>query len=198
MIKYLSIITASLFIFISCNTDKSWSRVVYDKDFYDVFFDEHPSSYPWYIIKDDDGSFSSIFGNENIDVTDTILMYHTAKSITNHQGGYDEMDFCIAHKNGDTLFLHFPPALPAYWLALDVTIVGNKFKAEASGIPFQDIKLEWETIKQELVLQNNTTNVGDSIKGKFYIEFTEKIKGEQEKYPFYFSIVFKTVIEELS
>ena len=185
-----------LLFLLSCVGNTEWNKVEYNSNLSYPFFNEQSWDYPWYIIKNDDGSFSSTF-NDAIVESDTVHLYHTAECATNHQGKH-EVNYCSAYKKGDTLFLLFPPSLPAYWLNMEVKVIGNKFKAEASGVPFIPIWLEWKTINQQLTLTTDSYTIGDSIKGKCNFEFTEYVIGDTVKNNFYFSGVFKTVIEKFN
>ena len=206
-----------LLFFVSCNSNTDWSKIEYNSNLYNPFFDENIWNYRWYIYKDDEGNFNSSMG-DTITETDTAHLYNTAKIITNHQGEHD-LKYCDARLNGDTLILSFPPSYPAYWLEFEVVIEGSKFKTIVKGVPFTADEFEYEVIKQQLTLLTNNYSIGDSIKGEIYIEFDEKgvyqdlilldieynaidsIKGdkftkENQVYNnFYFSGAFKALIE---
>lgn len=181
------------FIFTACHNTNEWNKVEYNNKLSDPFFDTISWEYLWYILKDEEGNFSSAI-DSIITERDTVHLVHTANCITNHQGEH-ELQFCHAYKNNDTLVLYFPSPLPAYWLDFEFKIVGNKFKASVFGEPFQAIQLQWQINRRQLTLNKNNFAVGDSLKGKVYLEFTEKAINDTAKYNFYFTGVFNTLIE---
>src|SRR4030042_6319141 len=84
-------------------TDKLKARLAIDSTMDSAFFRSYKASYPWYISRNDDGTFESTIGDE-VSVEDKILREHTANCVSTHQGKHS-LDFCVATYDKGTLRL---------------------------------------------------------------------------------------------
>ena len=78
--------------------------------------------------------------------------YFGTQCETNHQGEH-QLSKSHVYQDGDTLIILFPAELPAYWGSMTVKVFDGKCNAQFDGIPFMQIDLEYETLKQMICLQ---------------------------------------------
>ena len=115
--------------------------------------------------------------------------------ITNHQGEH-ELDKCDINLDDDTLTIHFPAQLPAYWGDVKVKIVDGQFNTLFEGIPFELIDLNFETIKQKLVLDRSQYLINDTLYGYCDFTFKEVEPTTGHTYTFYFKGTIREIVRD--
>ncbi len=102
---------------------------------------------------------------------------------TSHQGEH-AIRKCDVYIDSDTLVIHFPAELPAYWGSLTVKVHGGKFKATFDGVPFSLDALTFETVRSALTLGKTTYAAGDTLCGTcgFTFEETNPQTGQHSKF----------------
>jgi hypothetical protein len=157
-------------------------------------------AYNWDVIKDEETGIFEVMGRDSITATDTAHLYFTANCKTNVQGGYT-IRYCYAGQINDTLVLNFTDGLPAYGSSFGIYIFNDSFYFKPETVYPAYYKGEQKTYKittQELTLNNNSYNKGDTITGYVNAAFIETIfipgKGESKR-EFYLRGYFKTKIE---
>jgi len=153
------------------------SKVKYDTNIKDTFFEKQYFSYEWFMIQEDDGTFSSAIydslGNEIIDTTKNI---HTANCITQHQGEHT-IRYCNAFYKGDTLMLFINDFTASTYDNLLVKVFNGKFSCQywtAYPSMQRSQKLTWVTTSQRLTLNSEKYKVDDEVKGKIYVMIKEE------------------------
>ena len=69
----------------------------------------------------------------NITYSKQICDTVTTACITTHQGTHD-LQKCNIYMDGDTLFISFPPELPAYWGSMKIRVYDGRFSARFDGV----------------------------------------------------------------
>ena len=140
-------------------------KMIVSPNFQDSFFYENDWSYNDFVEKDEKGYFI----NNGSEPIDTNHYQHFAKLISTINGEH-EIKFGSAYYKNDSLILHFEDVSPAYFDALKIQIKGNFFTAVyESGTPVGGDSV-FPMDKKELVIQKNTHQIGDTIKGKLKFE----------------------------
>lgn len=130
--------------------------------------------YPWWTIRNDDGSFENTAGNA-ISAQDTAHLYFTADCTSDHQGEH-AVQYGYAKIEEDLLTLSFRGGEPAYFDRYFIYIKKNEFGAamDVSYIfPSEHIRIDIRTLSQELLLDRSEVKAGDTIKGKVDVSFLE-------------------------
>ncbi len=159
-----------LVILPSCEKPIQKAKILGDKmiiapDFQDSFFYKNDWSYNDFIEKGRKGYFINN-GSEPIDTTHH---QHLAKLISSINGEH-EIKFGWAYFKKDSLILHFEDVNPAYFDVLKIQIKGDFFiLVYQSGTPVGGDTV-FPMDKKELVIQKNTYQIGDTIKGKLNFE----------------------------
>ena len=136
------------------------------------FFDSHETSYPWYIFKNDDGTFETALDRE-ITKEDKIPIEHTSNCVSTHQGKHI-MSFCDATYESGVLKLEIYGGMPAYFSSLMITVKGSEFLCHFKGAyPAPVRNCKWDIISKELTLKNNDIKKGKRIYGWVSVEFEE-------------------------
>lgn len=156
-------------------------------------------TYPWYVLKRDDGKFENTRGN-SISKADTAHLYFTANCKTNVQGGY-MLKYCFATKNKAGIRLNFADGLPAYANEYDVYIKNNKHYFEPKLI-YPDFvagqKKTYRVVKSKLIFDQEDYNTAKILSGYIDTEFTETITEPSKTaiiYAYYFRGYFNTKIK---
>ncbi|MDR2562586.1 MAG: hypothetical protein LBC98_01440 [Prevotellaceae bacterium] len=64
----------------------------------------------------------------------------------------------------DTLVIAFFAQLPAYWRNVVVKVHNGNFRAETSGIPFELLRVDFQTKNQQLQLDKQLYAIGDTLR----------------------------------
>lgn len=156
------------------NKKQPEGKIEFRKNLDHPFFHEYKWDYPWYVIPNDDGTFENTLG-DSISKEDTLHLTHTAASVSSHQGEHN-IRYCFAQKKGKEILLHFEDGLPAYGTTYFIRINGKKFTSEMSVnyiFPTEHLNIITRPIHQQLILDPNSINQGDSIRGIFDLTFEE-------------------------
>lgn len=186
----------AVLVLAACSKSDKWSKVTIDEAIDHPFFHENTWSYPWYILKNDEGNFESAIDSA-INPSDTLPVYHTLRATSNYQGEHMMTD-CAAYVEADTLVLLISDPLPAYTGGLTIKVYDGEFYAFFRSIPFfYGGKADFYTKKQQLALKKEGYGVGDSIKGKCHVEFEERYEqnGEVKVNSYSIDAVIKTKVE---
>lgn len=153
------------------------SKVKYDTNIKDTFFEKKYFSFEWFMIDNEDGTFSSAIadslGNPIIDTTKSI---HTANCVTQHQGEHT-IRYCTAFNKGDTLLLFVNDFTASTYDNLLIKVINGKFSCQYwTAYPnlHRSEKLTWTTTSQLLTLNAGTYKTGDEVKGKIYVMIKEE------------------------
>ncbi|MDR2424076.1 MAG: hypothetical protein LBD59_05040, partial [Prevotellaceae bacterium] len=92
-------------------------------------------------------------------------------SVTNCNKNGQMIEKAYVYFDSDTLYIDFPPQLPAYWDAVKIKIHNEKFCSEACGIPFAPIKIAFTPVEQRLQLNSRDIAPGDTLCGNFTLVF---------------------------
>ncbi len=156
-------------------------------------------AYPWYVIKEKDGTFSNNF-NEKITAADTAHLFFTANCQTNVQGGYT-VNYCNASTKSNKTTLHFTGGQPAYGGNFYVYIKGDSFYFKptvAYTVTTYGEKSIFIINNQNLQLNKKNYTQGDTIMGYINCSFTQltTIPGKRrQKQELYFKGYFCTVLK---
>ena len=163
--------------------DSLEGKITIDNNLHSEFFDSHETSYPWYILKNDDGKFESAMGLA-ITEEDKVPVEHTSNCVSTHRGNH-KMDFCHAKLGSDNLQLEVYGGLPAYASSLMIQIKDSKFSCFfRATYPFPVKDLKWKILSKELIIKNKNFKKGERLYARISVEFEEtsiyqgkKIKG---------------------
>ena len=182
--------------------EQMWSRIDYDPNLSDPFFESNEWSYPSHIIKHPDGSFEDTSSDKR-PAEEPPHVKHTAKCLSISMGAAHPVEFCEARLldvNAMDLFIH--NSGPGYHDALRVRIRNGMFTCQYWTLYKQYIPgpLIWTTKRQSLTLDKKAYRSGDVIKGKIDFEcldeqFSKHL--ERDAHPVTINLygVFKTVVE---
>ncbi len=132
-------------------------------------------TYPWYILRHEDGTFENTTG-EKTEAADTIPLPVTAHCKTNVQGAY-VMDECNARVSGDTTWLEFGGGMPAYASSFTALLIRDSVTVTASFIyPSPRAPKLVRVLKQALKMERRP----GLLRG--YIDFTFLMEGSMNKY----------------
>lgn len=114
---------------------------------------------------------------------------------TNHQGEHT-IQQCNVYIDNDTLFIDFPPELPAYWGGLSLKVHNNTFIASFDGVPFVSDDLSFETEHKQLVLQKTHYNINDTVCGFIDVIFKEIDRKTHQYSSFYIKGDFSAIVRK--
>lgn len=176
--KYL-LVLYGLVSLLSCNAktgDTRWNKiqtfVAGDKE--DFGFTKQ-WSYPWYIIKNEDGSFENTMG-ETVTAEDTAHIYFTSTCYTNLQGGYP-IRHCRAVFKNDTLKIALQDGMPAYASTFNIYVHKGRFYFSPDIIFPAPGENRTKILKQNLALDWEHNN---EVKGR--MNFSFRITGDPTGY----------------
>ena len=153
------------------------SAVQYDANLTDPFFKTEKSSYYWWIIEHDDGTFEDTSGEYKKGDKPPRLR-HTADCVTEHQGKHT-IHYCEATLHPDnTIELYIHETTPSTYDNLSVKIKDGMFRSQYWTKYVQDRGDEgviWTTKKQKLILNKKQYNKGDTILGKIFFECLQEV-----------------------
>jgi hypothetical protein len=153
------------------------SRVEYDPQIFDPFFDEEETSWPWWIVDHGDGTFEDTTG-QITKREDIPILIHTADCRTRHQGLHN-INYCSATLQKDGIIeLKIEDQSASTGDFLTIQIKDGKFfsqyKTYYPGDP-SDINLIWTTTKQRLILNKKEFKKGEVIKGRVEFECVQEV-----------------------
>jgi hypothetical protein len=178
------------------------SQVKYDPTLSDPFFKSDEWSYPWWIIRHDDGTIENTAGGPT-DESQLPRLKHTARCFTSFQGDH-WINFCDARRlDGDKMeiYIHYGDA--AYSDNLRIEISNGAFESQYwtyyKRVIIGEAGPTWTTKKQALTLDKQAYRKGDVIKGRIDIEVVDELINpefpDRPPRPITFRGVFKTIVE---
>lgn len=186
----LFIFSSSVFLYGQNNYDNCDDSIIkeilVDENLYSEFFDTSESSYPWYIIPNNDGTFDT-FLDKKITKEDTFPIEHTSNCISTHQGEHI-MHLCnAALRAPDHLKLIIHGGLPAYASSLMIQIDGSQFKCFfKAAYPTPIFNLRWRILSKEFKVKTKDLKKGKRLYAFVSVEFEEtgtyQGKTTKEKY----------------
>lgn len=133
------------------------------------FYFQREWDYPWYVIKNDDGSFENTTG-EKIRAKDTVHLYFTANCSTNVQGIY-KIRYCQAKRSNGKLELIFEDGMPAYASSFVVRIEKDSFMVKPVIVyPSLQKTTISKVISQSLAVQIKNHKITGQINYQFMID----------------------------
>ncbi len=153
-------------------TDEIKAKITFDTKLHSDFFESHEASYPWYIIKNDDGTFESALDRE-ITTEDKMPIEHTSNCVSTHQGKHI-MTFCDARYEAGILQLEIYGGMPAYSSSLLITIKDSEFLCHfKAAYPAPVSNCKWTILSKKLTLKNHAITSGKRINAWVSVEFKE-------------------------
>jgi len=153
-------------------TDKIKAGLSFDSTMDSEFFRSHKASYPWYILRNDDGTFESTIGDE-VSEEDKILIEHTSNCVSTHQGKHI-MDFSDATYDAGTLRLEIHSGMPAYASSLMITIKDSEFFCRfRASYPAPVSNCKWNILSKKLIFRDKDIEKGRRIYAWLSVEFEE-------------------------
>ncbi len=153
-------------------TDKLKARLAIDSTMDSAFFRSYKASYPWYIIRNDDGTFENTLGDE-VSAKDKILIEHTAHCVSTHQGKHS-MDFCDATYNAGTLTLEIHGGMPAYASSLMIIVKDSDFFCRfRASYPAPVSNCKWNILSKKLIFRDKGIEKGRRIYAWLSVAFEE-------------------------
>lgn len=167
--------TVVLFILlIACSHNRfpGWNAVEQNTSLQHPFFNSEHAKYPWFMIKNDDGSWSGTLadslGNELIDTT-RIPVY--AQVIVNNDSLFnlDELHW-KQRSEKDTLHIALECFNAAYSGQLNIAVHNGKYRMQFSRqFVYPTENSSWRTLEQQLVM-NGKKPGSEEVRG--YVRYT--------------------------
>lgn len=157
------------------------SKLIFDHKMHSAFFNSHESSYPWYIIRNEDGTFESVTG-EKVSKRDKKPVEHTSNCVSTHQGQH-VMEFCDATYDSGVLSLEIYGGMPAYSSSLRIIVKGVDFSCRFKGVyPAPVSNCRRKIIAKTLTFKDRKIKKGKRLFGRVSVEFeeTSTYKGKTE------------------
>lgn len=160
-------IISLFFLVISCNPKQfpGWNAVEKNAALQHPFFNAAHTKYPWFMIKNDDGSWSSgladSLGNELLDTT-LIPVY--AQVIVNNDSIFnlDELHW-KQRSEKDTLHIALECFNAAYSGQLNIAVFRNSYRMQFSRhFVFPTENSTWRTLEQQLILNDKKPGSGEA------------------------------------
>jgi len=153
-------------------TDDIQSKLMFDHKMHSDFFNSHESSYPWYITRNEDGTFESVTG-EKISERDKKPVEHTSNCISTHQGPHI-MEFSDATYDSGVLTLEISGGMPAYFSSLRIIVKGVDFLCRFKGVyPAPVSNCKRNIIAKKLVFKDREIKKGKRLFAWVSVEFEE-------------------------
>ncbi|MEW6533758.1 MAG: hypothetical protein AB1473_23210 [Thermodesulfobacteriota bacterium] len=181
------------------------SRVNYDPNLSDLFFESSEWSYPWWIIKHPDGHFEETTGDERPE-EEPPRERHTAKCFSTGFGSKHVVEFCEARLvDNNTIDLLIHHTCPGFLDRLRVQVNAERFTCQYWTFypgPIGQADFIWTTMRQKLTLEKQAFRKGDVIRGRIDFECLQEATYPKfvEKWGTWPKIiklygVFKTIVE---
>jgi hypothetical protein len=153
-------------------TDKLKGRLAIDRFLDSKFFRSYQASYPWYIIRNDDGTFENTLGDE-VSEEDKIMIEHTSNCVSTHQGKH-VMDFCDATYDAGLHRLEIHGGMPAYASSLLITVKGSEFFCRfRASYPALVSNCKWNILSKKLIFRDKDIEKGRRLYAWLSVEFEE-------------------------
>ncbi|PKN89314.1 MAG: hypothetical protein CVU51_01010 [Deltaproteobacteria bacterium HGW-Deltaproteobacteria-1] len=153
-------------------TDEIKSTLTIDPKMRSVFFDSYESSYPWYIIRHEDGTFESVIEGK-ISERDKKPVEHTSNCVSTHQGRHI-MEFADATYDSGVLILEISGGMPAYFSSLRIIVKGVDFLCRFKGVyPAPVSNCKRNIIAKKLVFKDREIKKGRRLFAWVSVEFEE-------------------------
>jgi hypothetical protein len=137
-----------------------------------AFFRSYQASYPWYIIRNDDGTFENTLGEE-VSEEDKIPIEHTSNCVSTHQGEH-VMDFCDATYDAGTLRLEINGGLPAYASSLVIIVKGPEFFCRfRASYPLPASNCKWNILSKKLIFRDKNIEKGRRLYAWLSVQLEE-------------------------
>jgi hypothetical protein len=134
-------------------TDNLKAHVSFDSKIDSKFFRSYKASYPWYIIRNADGTFENTLGDE-VSEEDKIPIEHTSNCLSTHQGNH-VMDFCDAVDDENTLTLEIHGGMPAYASSLMIIVRDSSFLCRfRASYPLPVSNCKWNILSKRLIFRD--------------------------------------------
>lgn len=165
-----AIVSIFLLLFFSCHHSRltQWPQVDVNNNLQHPFFNTAHTKYPWFMIKNDDGTWSSALadstGRELIDTTK--IPVH-AQVIVNSDPIFnlDEISWNKRSEN-DTLRIQLDCFNAAYSGSLAIHVYKNKYDCRFSqDLIYPTEHINWRTLEQQLVLNQKKPEIGKELRG---------------------------------
>ena len=152
--------------------DEIKSKLTIDPKMRSVFFASHESSYPWYIIRHEDGTFESVIEGK-ISEQDKEPVEHTSNCISTHQG-HHIMEFADATYDSGVLTLEISGGMPAYFSSLRIIVKGVDFLCQFKGVyPAPVSNCKRNIITKKLIFKDREIKKGKRLFAWLSVEFEE-------------------------
>jgi hypothetical protein len=153
-------------------TDKIKGRVLLNSNMDSQFFRSHKASYPWYIIRNADGTFENTLGDE-VSEEDKIPREHTAHCVSTHQGKH-VMDFCDATYDAGALRLEIYGGMPAYASSLMIIVKDSEFFCRfRASYPSLVSNCRWSILSKKMIFKDKDIKKGRRLYAWLSVEFEE-------------------------
>lgn len=153
-------------------TDTIQSKLIINHKMHSAFFDSHESSYPWYIVRNEDGTFESIT-DETISERDKKPVEHTSNCISTHQGQH-MMEYADATYDSGGLTLEISGGMPAYFSSLRIIVKGVDFVCRFKGVyPAPVSNCKRNIIAKKLIFKDREIKKGERLFAWVSVEFEE-------------------------
>jgi hypothetical protein len=154
-------------------TDKLKAHVSFNSKIDSKFFRSYKASYPWYIIKNADGTFENTLGDE-VSAEDKIPIEQTSNCVSTHQGKH-VMDFCDAIYDAGTLRLEIHGGMPAYASSLMIIVKDSEFFCLfRASYPAPVSNCTWNILSKKLLFKNRDIKKGRRLSAWLSVEFEER------------------------
>ena len=173
LIFYFSVVSYAQDCYDYKNTkDSIKGKITVDNNLHSEFFASQEASYPWYILRNEDGTFESALGGE-ITEEDKTPIEHTSNCVSTHQGNHI-MNFCDAAYESSALRLEIYGGLPAYSSSLMIRIKDSEFLCFfKAAYPAPVFNCEWNILSKRLILKSTEFNKGERIYAWISVTFEE-------------------------
>ena len=153
-------------------TDNLKAHVSFNSKMDSQFFKSYKASYPWYILRNDDGTFENTMGDE-VSADDKIPVEHTAHCVSTHQGKH-VMDFCDAIYDAGTLRLEIHGGMPAYASSLMIIVKDAEFFCRfRASYPAPVSNCTWNILSKKLIFKDKAIKKGRRLYAWLSAEFEE-------------------------
>jgi hypothetical protein len=153
-------------------TDKLKAHVAIDSTLDSAFFRSYQASYPWYIIRNADGTFENTLGDE-VSEQDKIPIEHTSNCVSTHQGEH-VMDLCDAAYDAGQLKLEIHGGMPAYASSLLITVKDSEFFCRfKASYPMPVSNCKWNILSKKLIFKDKDIKKGQRLYAWLSVEFNE-------------------------
>lgn len=166
------------------NNDK-WCKYIIDVNLKTPAIDSSKWTYPWYMIKHQDGHFENTLG-ESIMSSDTAHLIHNSRCILQTEIHYSndrinsDLKFAKAILVNDTLQIKIYDESASNWNHVTINVVKRKFNLNyKANYVFPYKRIDYQIEKKSLILNSKPPfKKGEIIKGSVEIELQETIVKE--------------------